>query len=64
MGKEPIASEAKMPALLGGPPVRKTFLPFGDPCLGEEEIAEVVKYSALMLDRNRLQGGAFRSGVP
>jgi dTDP-4-amino-4,6-dideoxygalactose transaminase/glycosyltransferase involved in cell wall biosynthesis/ubiquinone/menaquinone biosynthesis C-methylase UbiE len=26
----------------GGEPVRATFLPFGAPCLGEEEIAEVV----------------------
>lgn len=29
-------------AIEGGPPVRSTFLPFGAPCLGEEEIAEVV----------------------
>ena len=30
-------------ALDGGEPVRRTFLPFGAPCLGEEEIAEVVE---------------------
>jgi len=36
-----MTSEAPI-ALLGGPPVRDTFLPFGVPCLGEEEIAEVV----------------------
>ena len=29
-------------AVDGGAPVRKTFLPFGGPALGEEEIAEVV----------------------
>ncbi len=29
-------------ALEGGKPVRESFLPFGTPCLGEEEIAEVV----------------------
>lgn len=29
-------------ALYGGAPVRTSFLPFGAPCLGEDEIAEVV----------------------
>src|SRR5258705_8923560 len=29
-------------AIDGGAPVRSSFLPFGAPCLGEEEIAEVV----------------------
>lgn len=29
-------------AIHGGDPARETFLPFGAPCLGEEEIAEVV----------------------
>jgi dTDP-4-amino-4,6-dideoxygalactose transaminase len=30
-------------AIEGGPPVRETFLPFGAPAIGEEEIAEVVE---------------------
>jgi dTDP-4-amino-4,6-dideoxygalactose transaminase len=30
------------PAVDGGTPVREKFLPFGAPCLGEEEIVEVV----------------------
>ena len=29
-------------AIDGGAPVRESFLPFGRPCLGEEEIREVV----------------------
>src|SRR5579884_3765044 len=29
-------------AVLGGPPVRERFLVFGEPYVGEEEIAEVV----------------------
>ena len=38
-----MALEGTVPiALLGGPPVRESYLPFGVPCLGEEEIAEVV----------------------
>jgi len=35
-----ITSE-KVPALAGGPPVRESFLVFGAPLIGEEEIAEV-----------------------
>jgi dTDP-4-amino-4,6-dideoxygalactose transaminase len=40
MVKPKIASEKL--AIDGGMPVREKFLPFGAPCLGEEEIAEVV----------------------
>jgi dTDP-4-amino-4,6-dideoxygalactose transaminase len=33
----------ELPAIEGGKPVRETFLPFGAPLIGEEEIAEVVE---------------------
>lgn len=36
------SSAAQELAIEGGPPVRATFQHFGAPCLGEEEIAEVV----------------------
>src|SRR4051812_28385252 len=36
------AAVGDLPAIEGGTPVRETFLPFGVPAIGEEEIEEVV----------------------
>lgn len=38
---KPSNAQSKL-AINGGPPVRKTFLPFGSPCLGQEEYDEVL----------------------